>query len=98
MRLLEVSSDQISSIKELANSVVDTAKKDGLNRWELAWLIQLSSNVVLMRRLYKGSQNYNAYQQHSNDALIDTAYTFARAYSILSQIGANSKNSRNGPY
>ena len=55
MRLLEVGSNHRQDIKKLADSVVRAWEKDDINRFELAWLTQLSSDERLLAKLYKRS-------------------------------------------
>ena len=86
MRLLEVGSNHRRNIKKLADSVVRAWEKDDINRFELAWLTQLSSDERLLAKLYKGSQKYEIYGGDGNEPLFDSAATYASAYSILMDV------------
>ena len=86
MRLLEVGSNHRRNIKKLADSVVRAWEKDDINRYELAWLTQLSSDERLLAKLYKGSQKYEIYGGDGNEPLLDSAATYASAYSILMDV------------
>ena len=86
MRLLEVGSNHRRNIKKLADSVVRAWEKDDINKFELAWLTQLSSDERLLAKLYKGSQKYEIYGGDGNEPLLDSAATYAKAFNILSKI------------
>lgn len=90
MRLHEVYKDHRRDIGNIARSIVQVWEKDDINRYELAWLTQLSSDERLLAKLYKGGQKYEIYGGEGNEPLLDSAATYAEAFNILTKIGSRS--------
>lgn len=86
MKLLEVASNHRRNIRQLADGIVLAWEKDDINRFELAWLTQLSSDERVLAKLYRGSQKYEIYGGDGNEPFLDSAATFANAFNILSRI------------
>jgi len=84
MRLHEVGSNHRRNTRELADNIVRVWGKDDISCKEIHWLTQLSSDEHLVAKLYKGSQQYEIYGSDANEPFLNSASTFARAYSILS--------------
>jgi|GEM_PF-2404522 hypothetical protein len=86
MLLHEVGKNYRRNIKDQAQGIVQTWEKEQLNRYAMAWLIQLASDERLLGKLLVGSKQYKLYGGDGNESFLDSAATYAHAYNILSKI------------